>query len=752
MKKSKVLLFVFFSFYSLLASAQNFYAIDTIQKIEISFTQSNWDYLLDTAKQGSDSYTMAQWVKINGFLFDSVGVKYKGNSSFNPNNAKNPLHIELDHFKNQDYMGYKDIKLSNGYHEPTLIREVLSYALLKNYMPASQANFAQVYINGQYFGIYSNVEAVTKTFIDSRFYSNNNSFFFMDNGGCNLVYKGADTTLYYNPYTLKSDYGWTDLKDFCYTLNNNTSAIENVLDVDRTLWMLVFTNVTVTLDSYLGQSTHNYYMYEDHNGRFNPIIWDLNGGFGIFNKVNGNVQLTVPQMQTMPPMLHANDSLWPLVKKLLAVPLYKKMYMAHMRTIINENFADTSYFAYAQYLQSIIDTAVQSDTKKFYTYAQFLSNMTTTVIDGPKTIPGLSELMNVRTAFLKSTVELQKVPPVIIGIQSSVPTPPLNSNFYITADVSDATTVLLGIRNSKMDKFTRMTMYDDGTHGDGAAGDGNYGVSVTMTNLEIQYYIFAENNDAGVFSPERAEYEYYNLTSGFDYILSGDVVINEVLAINDNTIELTSGQYSDWVELYNNTGDTVALDFLYLSDDILSPQKWQFPSGSVILPHGYEIVWAADGIVPGEHLSGFNFSGNGEQVILSYDGASILDSITFPVQTTDISWGRYPNGTGNFGYMPPTFNAVNTHLGMGDLSNKNQSISIYPNPSNGVFQIKMKQTDKTNLKSIDIYNTMGEKIFNSTNLLSLKSQFDLSTQPDGIYFIQAVVGIKIYSQKILICH
>ena len=96
MKRKKLLtvLLLTSAFGGLLQTAncfsQGFYAIDTIQKIEIWFSQSNWDYILDTAKQGSDSYTMAQWVKINGVQFDSAGVKYKGNSSYNPNNVKNP--------------------------------------------------------------------------------------------------------------------------------------------------------------------------------------------------------------------------------------------------------------------------------------------------------------------------------------------------------------------------------------------------------------------------------------------------------------------------------------------------------------------------------------------------------------------------------------------------------------------------------------------------------------------------------------
>ena len=72
----------FFSFIILCGnvSAQNFYDQNTIQKIEIQFTQPNWDYQLDTAKSGAEGYIMAASVTINGVYFDSVGVKYKGNS------------------------------------------------------------------------------------------------------------------------------------------------------------------------------------------------------------------------------------------------------------------------------------------------------------------------------------------------------------------------------------------------------------------------------------------------------------------------------------------------------------------------------------------------------------------------------------------------------------------------------------------------------------------------------------------------
>lgn len=68
----------------------NFYDVSTLEKIEINFTQSNWDYMLDTAKSGSGEYIMAATVSINGSTYDSVGVKYKGNSSYDSTYKKIP--------------------------------------------------------------------------------------------------------------------------------------------------------------------------------------------------------------------------------------------------------------------------------------------------------------------------------------------------------------------------------------------------------------------------------------------------------------------------------------------------------------------------------------------------------------------------------------------------------------------------------------------------------------------------------------
>ncbi len=55
------------------------------------------------------------------------------------------------------------------------------------------------------------------------------------------------------------------------------------------------------------------------------------------------------------------------------------------------------------------------------------------------------------------------------------------------------------------------------------------------------------------------------------------LVINEFMADNKTTIEdpAETGEYPDWIELYNGTNDTVILSGMFLTDDLNDPTKWQ---------------------------------------------------------------------------------------------------------------------------------------------------------------------------------
>lgn len=704
-------------------SAQEFYDMQTIQKIEITFAESNWDQLLDIEYAGSGGYILAESVSINGEVFDSVGVKYKGNSTYNPNQVKNPFHIELDTYKSgHDYDGYTDIKLSNVAKDPSFLREVLSYEILRKYMAAPLSNYANVYVNGTLIGLYSNSESISRKFVNSRFYSKSNTFVKCNppagagpqsNDFPNLVYLGQDSTNYYDAYELKSTAGWDELIDLCDTLANEIDAIENILDVDKALWMLAYNNVLVNLDSYNGAFAQNYYLYRDHHGRFLPVVWDLNESFGRFaNTGNGNLNGTTAK-QNMSHVLHENDPDFPLIRQLLANDRYKRMYLAHYKTILLENFNNDTYRETGLMLQELIDADVQADNNKFFTYNNFQDNLDSDVGGGGGgpgggNTPGIVNLMEGRVNYLLGLTDFQNTEPTISEITLSNSDPLIGEEMTITAKLSSLNHASLAYRDQLGAPFTKVEMFDDGNHGDGAANDGIYGASFDIVNSFMQYYIYAENEDIGKFSPVRAEHEFYSFTATTSNPTIGDLVINEFMASNSSAVADQDGEYDDWIELYNNGSTSINLENYNLSDDNADLQKWTFPEGTSIGANSYLIIWADDDEDQEGLHANFKINSTSESLFLLDDDGNIIDEVSFANQNSNISFGRYPNGTGLFQTMEFTFNAENSiTTDLRDLENSSLLFQASPNPSSGLFLLEAKETPNEEFH-FAIYDLQGK--------------------------------------------
>ncbi len=752
----KILVVVFLSCMNTLL-AQTFYDLNTVQTIEVRFSQPNWDYQMDTAKIGADGYLLADWVVINGEEFDSVGVKYKGNSSYDSTYIKDPLHISLDQFRDQSYEGYSDIKLGNEYADPSMIREALSYSILENYMDCSKSNFAQLYVNGAYMGLYSNDECINKKFCSDHFYSSQNAFVKCNPlitstaFRSNLKYINADSSSYQIRYDLQSDIGWNDLVSLCDSVTNNPSSFSNVMDVDRVIWMLAFNNVLVNLDSYSGAFAQNHYVYKDNTNHYNSVVWDLNMSFGGFAYAGsqgvGMGTLNVSGMEQMPSTLHSADTDWPLIVDVMNNAMYKRMYIAHMRTIVDEMFANNNYETVATQMQSIIDLSVQMDSNNFFSYSQFQNGLTGDVTVGSNVVPGISNLMSARVAYLQSTTEFSYSPPVISNVAASDTSPAYLGTVTITTEVTNtnSNSVYLGYRFDKAEKFSRILMYDDGAHNDGAAGDNVYGVSISMLSGQAQYYVYAENNDAGIFSPARAEHEFYSLNANILTAQSGEVVINEFLALNQNDTVDETGTHEDWIELFNASPNPLNLFGLYLSDDFTNPTKFPFPENSLIQPQGYFMIWADQGnTTSGDLHCNFKLSSSGEELMLSNAAGNILDSISFGTQTADHSMGRCPNGTGPFVILnSPSFKEANHCTDdINEIADAG-SFSIYPNPSTNSLTISSVNSRE---KKFEILNLVGEIIYSDN--FSLIQEINTAKWASGFYTFRCG-DVK---KKILIAH
>jgi len=740
-----IILFLSISIPQLFSQYQSdFYNINTIQEIRITFKEHNWDAILDSLFELGTDERLVGNITINGHAYENVGIRYKGYSSWSADQVKNPFYIKLDEcVKHANYEGFSKLKLSNITHDPSCIREALSYEIARKYMPAGRANFANVYVNDTLIGLYTNVEAVDDNFTQLHFESTGNSFIkgsprplvypYGDNA--NLSYHGTDSTDYLPYYELESTYGWTDLIHLINVLNNDTSILSQVLNIDRTLWMHAFDYTLVNLDSYIGYS-QNYYLYKDDNGIFNPIIWDLNMSFGSFRFSDAtNTNLTMDEVKQLNPLglLYSTSTLFssrPLIKNVLLNSTYRKMYLAHMRTIINENFINNEYYNLGTQYQDIIRTSVQDDPNKFFSYSYFVKNIDTIVGPVSNQYPGIKNLMEARIALLDSFPGFHGYPN-IIEINHSPETPVRNTNLLISAKLSGANKVILAYRYGSNDIFQKKLMFDDGSNGDSIAGDSIYSAQIIPTGNTIQYYIYAENDSAGIFSPERAEYEFYTIQPK---IIPGVIAINEF-----NT---------KWIELFNNTKEDYNLSGLYLSDDKTNCTKWAIPD-TVIKAKQFLIIWSNEETTSSIMHTNIDLSSNGGSIILSYNNQDIVDSISYGELETGKSIGRYPNGVGSFVYMQPTFSSINS-VG----TSQSMDFLLFPNPARENVFVEFENNRLP--YSIVIINTNGQTLFNNeysngnSTMSATGKMIDISNFNEGVYFIKILYKDNVITKKLVI--
>ena len=676
--------------------AEGFYENDVVNTLKLKFSNDSWDSSLDAIYEqdsdGDGEYDrLSATAIINDIEYEQVGVRYKGNSSYSTNNAKNPFNIKLDYILDQDYEGYGTLKLSNVFKDPSFVRETLAYEIARKYMAAPEANYMNVYVYSystgtyQYLGLYTNVESIDKTFLADRLHSSENARFKCNpvdgwnassqGNGASLEYLGTEASSYYDAYILKTDdpNHWDDLIDLTYDIKYNTEYFDDAVDLDRAIWMLVFNNVIVNLDSYTGPSRQNYYLYKNDDGRWDTIVWDLNQSFGSFTDTGTTSGGFFPvpgipgettNLSSLDLLLRDEDDGWPLLNVILGNDTYKKIYLAHMRTMVEENFSNGWYETRALEIQDAIDAYVQADTNKFYTYADFVGN----IADTRQQVTGIAELMDARVTYLNTQSVFTASGPTIANVTTSSENPDANTSVSITATVSNATSVLLAYRDSDLGKFEKIAMADDGNSDDGTAGDGTYGVSLSLASADVEYYIYAENSNAAMLSPERAEYEFYTIEVSPVITAIPSVVINEFMASNEATIQDPddSTDYPDWIELYNSGDSTVDLGGMYLTDDLEEPTQWQIPNGISIEPGGYVVFWADKDTEEGDYHAGLKLSTSGESIGLfdvDSTGNQLIDSIEFGEQETDISYGRVGDGNANWQFIScPSPGAANPSL------------------------------------------------------------------------------------------
>ena len=266
-------------------------------------------------------------VTVDGETFEDVGIRKKGFFG-SMDDTKPSLKIRFDKYvDDQEFLTADRLTLNNSVQDESYVRQCLSYEMFRAAgIPASRCNFAQVTVNGDYLGIYVNVEGIKKPFLRRHFDDDEGTLF---EGTLSDFRDGWTGTFEQKTNEEESDYRAIDALSEALQEDDDAliGAIESVLDMDQFLTFWAMENMTAHWDGYAG-NTNNFYFYDDPTSeRMHFIPWGTDGTFGF------------PYMlfeERMAP--HSINAAGLLARRLYQHPEGQGMYLDRMQSLLDEHW------------------------------------------------------------------------------------------------------------------------------------------------------------------------------------------------------------------------------------------------------------------------------------------------------------------------------------------------------------------------------------------------------------------------------
>lgn len=485
---------------TLWSQVEDFYAPNKIQEISIETSMPNWRTVLDSLRINGDEMLIAN-VKINKQSFSQVGIRIQDVPYFTPSRVRNPLEIQLNYKKEQSINGQTNIELGLPFRDPSMIRHILATQIVNHYVPTPGANFAKVYINKEFYGLLINTEPID--FFVKRQFGNQVKGIFYAKPSTSTKEKCSKkevTSLQSNVelnclktnFKTNNDSNWASLYKFIQQLSTPDEDLSKLLDVHKTLWMLALNNTLAHLNSYSGVQSPNYILIQDEKEMFHPIMGEMHGAFGMYRNTGEGSDLSIVDIMRLDPLLHAYNEEKPLIYYLLKQEDYQKIYIAYIRTILEDFFWNDVIRSMAKQLHELIIPHLMEGNYRIEELKKSLDETSGNLIQ----IPGLARFAAARASFLRNHPLLGMLPSQIkqIEIEKKNSNQPITDfTFKVTVD-RYSTNVIVYYRYNDKQNFTAAYLHDDGVEGDDMEGDNVYGIVIpSKGNKEIEYYFFVEN-------------------------------------------------------------------------------------------------------------------------------------------------------------------------------------------------------------------------------------------------------------------
>ena len=355
---------------------------NAVKRLDIVITETRWQSMLDDmtdlygafgsgsggpgglSEVDEDPIFVPAEVFYNDMEWYRVGVRFKGNSSLQTSwqsgILKLSFKLDFDEFEddypqidNQRFYGFKKLSLKNNYDDKSMLREKVATDVFRNAgLVASHTAFYAVYVDHgdgpQYFGLYTMVEEVDDTVLDTQFSDDDGNLYKPDGDAASFAAGNYDEDEFVKK-TNEDEADFSDVASLLAIINDGSRTtdaeawrtnLEAVLDTDVFLKYLAVNTVIQNWDTY-GRMTHNYYLYNNPDtSKLTWIPWDNNESLQ-FGKQGGSLPLDFSGL---------NASEWPLIGYLYADDVYKAQYDTYVQEVVDGAFnVSTIQSQYATY-------------------------------------------------------------------------------------------------------------------------------------------------------------------------------------------------------------------------------------------------------------------------------------------------------------------------------------------------------------------------------------------------------------------
>ncbi|RLD38678.1 MAG: hypothetical protein DRI74_03095 [Bacteroidetes bacterium] len=242
-------------------------------------------------------------------------------------------------------------------------------------------------------------------------------------------------------------------------------------------------------------------------------------------------------------------------------------------------------------------------------------------------------------------------------------------------------------------------------------------------------------NNFWIQTPPLKDSQYPEWSAIFAY----DATTAAALAIGDDvTLEATVDEYYNATELVSVTSSTINSQGNTIAAVAVT-------AAAALESYESTLITIMDAEVTSDPDS------NGEFTVNDGTADYIVDDKIFAYTPTigevlDVT-GVVAFSYGAFKLYPRDADDITVASGVGIDDLSASSISVYPNPSNGKFYVQMGDAFKVNTK-IEVFNVVGMKVFETLSN-NFKTEIDLSTMKQGVYYVRVDDGENIITQKIM---